>query len=352
MKDTPIAWADSTCNFWVGCTKVSAGCKHCYMFAALKRYGKDPETVRRTSAKTFTAPLHWHAPGRIFTCSMSDFFHEDADDWRTDAWDVIRRTPQHTWIMLTKRPERIAAWLPPDWGDGWPHVWLGVSIENRREQAQRLPILQQIPATQRVLSLEPLLEPLDPLDLTGIAWVIVGGESSPDHRPMEHAWVWPIRDACQRADVAFFFKQSAAPKPEQGTALLHEDGTLWEHRAWPDDRRAPVWRPDLLIHALSYAARGWPVFPCHTPTLDGGCSCRKDCGKNLGKHPRTLHGLTDATTDEATIRRWWQQFPDANIGIVTGAVSGLVVLDEDSYKGGDVSRRELEDSYSPLPETV
>jgi hypothetical protein len=113
--------------------------------------------------------------------------------------------------------------------------------------------------------------------------------------------------------------------------------------------------PSLLDTALSYAARGWHVFPCHTPTPAGDCSCHKsDCKKTrrVGKHPRTRNGLNDATTDEATIRRWWKMSPDANIGIRTGAVSNLVVLDEDSYKGGDASREDLERSYNPLPETV
>jgi len=108
--------------------------------------------------------------------------------------------------------------------------------------------------------------------------------------------------------------------------------------------------PSLLEAALVYAKRGWHVFPCHTPTQDG-CSCRKDCGR-VGKHPRTKNGLLDATTDEATIRRLWKQWPDANVAIRTGAVSGLAVLDDDIYKGGDISLHELEQSYSPLPETV
>src|SRR5438132_1209804 len=103
--------------------------------------------------------------------------------------------------------------------------------------------------------------------------------------------------------------------------------------------------------ALGYISRGWGVFPCHTPTA-AGCSCRrKDC-PDIGKHPRTQHGCKDATTDEATIRRWWTQWPEANIGIATGAGSGLVVLDHDSYKGGDESLSELEHTYQPLPETV
>jgi hypothetical protein len=109
--------------------------------------------------------------------------------------------------------------------------------------------------------------------------------------------------------------------------------------------------PALLAAGLGYAARGWPVFPCHTPTKIG-CSCRRDTCANIGKHPRTQHGLKDASTDEATIHRWWGMWPSANIAVSTGAASGLVVLDEDSYKGGDASRLELEQMYHPLPETV
>lgn len=107
----------------------------------------------------------------------------------------------------------------------------------------------------------------------------------------------------------------------------------------------------LLDAALGYAARGWHVFPCHTPTA-AGCSCRQSPCSNVGKHPRTQHGLNDATTDEATIQRWWRQWRNANVAIRTGAVSGLVVLDTDSYKGGDESRSELERAYQALPETV
>jgi putative DNA primase/helicase len=108
--------------------------------------------------------------------------------------------------------------------------------------------------------------------------------------------------------------------------------------------------PSTLDAALSYAARGWHVFPCHTPTPTG-CSCRRDCDR-IGKHPRTKNGLLDATTDPATIRRWWKMWPAANIAIRTGAVSGLAVLDQDNLKGGADGRSALERSYGPLPETV
>jgi hypothetical protein len=107
----------------------------------------------------------------------------------------------------------------------------------------------------------------------------------------------------------------------------------------------------LLGDALDYAARGWHVFPCHTSTATG-CSCRRKQCSQVGKHPRTQHGLLEATTDETTIQRWWSMWPKANVAIRTGAVSGLVVLDEDTYKGGDTSRAELEQLYSPLPDTV
>jgi putative DNA primase/helicase len=117
-----------------------------------------------------------------------------------------------------------------------------------------------------------------------------------------------------------------------------------------DNLHTPSPGPALLDAALSYAARGWHVFPCHTPT-ETGCSCRRDCDR-IGKHPRTKNGLHDATTDPATIRRWWKMWPQANLAVRTGAVSGLAVLDQDTGKGGDVSLRELERTYSPLPETV
>lgn len=107
----------------------------------------------------------------------------------------------------------------------------------------------------------------------------------------------------------------------------------------------------MLDAALAYAAHAWPVFPCHTPTARG-CSCHQDCGRRIGKHPRTQHGLKEATTDQAIIQRWWRQWPMANIGLVAGNISGFVVLDVDSYSGGDVSLHALCAMYHPLPDTV
>ncbi|HEX3982167.1 MAG TPA: phage Gp37/Gp68 family protein [Acidisoma sp.] len=224
-EKTIIAWTDRTWNPWRGCTKISPGCKNCYMFTAQERYGRDPSEVVRTG--TWRDPVRWQkdaaAAGRserIFTCSWSDWFHEDADRWRDEAWAIIRRCPNLIFQVLTKRADRIATHLPADWGDGYPNVWLGVSVEDRR-RLPRIDLLRAVPGgdTLRFLSIEPLLEDLGHVDLHGIHWVIVGGESGPGYRNMEHAWARSLRDQCQRAHVPFFFKQSAAPRTEQGIEL-------------------------------------------------------------------------------------------------------------------------------------
>ncbi len=128
---TGIGWTDATWNPWYGCSKVSPGCAHCYMFRDMKRYGSDPEVVTRSKTK-FDEPRKWKTPRRVFTCSWSDWFHEGADAWRAEAWAIVRDTPHLTYQILTKRPERIADHLPPDWGEGYPNVWLGTSVENQR----------------------------------------------------------------------------------------------------------------------------------------------------------------------------------------------------------------------------
>lgn len=202
-EQSSIQWTNATVNFWTGCKKVSAGCKYCYMFRDQTRYGRDPENVKRTSPKTFNAALHWNEPKLIFTCSWSDFFIEQADEWRADAWDVIRETPHHTWQILTKRPERIMECLPPDWGDGWPNVWLGVTVEDSRS-VDRMIIMKNIPAKLKFVSFEPLLESIkDRLLMDWIVdanlfnyfhWFIIGGESGNDsgdwkYRPCELLWI-------------------------------------------------------------------------------------------------------------------------------------------------------------------
>lgn len=232
---TIIAWTKRTQNFWRGCDKVSPGCAHCYMYTEQQRYGRDPAVVVRTKPNIWRQPDAWQAEaaaaGRIdlvFTCSWSDFFHQDADAWRAEAWAIIKRTPNLHWQILTKRIDDVPARLPADWGEGYPNVWLGVSIENDAF-TWRADRLRSIPARVRFLSLEPLLAPVPSLTLDGIHWVIVGGESGPGYRPMDQQWALDVEAQCARHGVEFFFKQSAAPRTEMGIEL---QGRI--ARAFPD----------------------------------------------------------------------------------------------------------------------
>lgn len=251
-SSTAIEWTDATWNPWMGCDQVSPGCAHCYMFREQRMYGNDPALVRRSKTK-FTDPLKWREPRRVFTCSWSDFFHPAADMWRPEAWDIIRQTPHLTYQILTKRPAGVLDRLPPDWGDGWPHVWLGVSVENQRWANERIPLLVQIPAAVRFLSCEPLLgridfweagsrggEDGDPFafsalsgtdgvdpPIPGIDWVIAGGESGPRHRPMNIAWARSLRHQCVTAGVPFFLKQLGGWPDKRGGDAALLDGKRW-----------------------------------------------------------------------------------------------------------------------------
>lgn len=212
-ETTGIPWADSTWNPWRGCHPVSEGCANCYMYREQRRYGRDPSVVVRSAVRTFFAPAEkWETGRRIFVCSWSDFFIADADPWRGDAWDVIRSTRHHTYIIVTKRPERILECLPFDWLSesprGWPHVWLLVTGETQRWLEERWQFLAGVPAKVRGVSIEPML---GRIDLRGLHptpdWVIVGGESGPDARPVHPDWVRWVQAQCQALRVPFFFKQ-------------------------------------------------------------------------------------------------------------------------------------------------
>lgn len=217
-EKSQIEWTDATWNPWVGCRKVSPACAHCYMFRDQKRYGNNPEMVHRTTDATFYAPLKWKEPKRVFTCSWSDFFIEEADMWRSDAWNVISKTPHLTYQILTKRPERIPQYL------SWPvNTWLGVSLENARFY-QRIEYLLRVPALITFLSIEPLLGRMNDVPLDGIGWVIVGGESGPNFRPLNLDWVREIRDRCIERHIPFFFKQGSALRSGQNRLL---DGREW-----------------------------------------------------------------------------------------------------------------------------
>src|SRR3972149_188302 len=186
-RHTKIEWASSSWNPWMGCAKVSEGCRNCYAQRDMKRFGRDFGTPTR-SKTTFEDPLKWKEPRRIFVCSWSDFFLETVPpDWREDAWAVMRQAPQHTYLLLTKRPQNIAGMLPKTWtAMPYPNVWLGVSAENQRRADGRIPLLLQVPAAVHFVSAEPLLGPirlqawwLPLVNATGPAldWVITGGQS-------------------------------------------------------------------------------------------------------------------------------------------------------------------------------
>jgi protein gp37 len=234
-----IEWTEATWNPVTGCDRVSAGCDHCYALTLAGRlkamgqakYQRDGDP--RTSGPGFGVTMHpaeleiprrWRRPRVIFVNSMSDLFHPQVSaDFIARVFEVMAATPQHTYQILTKRPKRARQLLR-----GWTpvlNVWLGVSIEDERV-VDRADILREVPAAVRFLSLEPLLGPLPSLDLTGIDWVIVGGESGPDCRPMRKEWVLELRDRCQAAGVPFFFKQWGGPTPKSGGRLL--DGRTWD----------------------------------------------------------------------------------------------------------------------------
>lgn len=206
-KNSKIAWCDHTWNPWQGCKKVSAGCENCYMFRDKKRYGQDPDIVIRSKPATFNKPLHWKEPAKVFVCSWSDFFIEEADKWRDQAWRIIRQCPHLTFQILTKREERILECLPKDWGDGYPNVWLGVTAENQDMADLRIPLFLEVPAAVHFVSCEPLLGGIKLPLINLLDWVIVGGESGSTCRYMSPAWARLLKTNCLIRGVPFFMKQ-------------------------------------------------------------------------------------------------------------------------------------------------
>jgi protein gp37 len=230
-QDSKIEWTDHTFNPWIGCTKVSDGCKFCYAEidspARISRAAGNelwgPNAGRKVKAESgWREPLAWDRAAakagerhRVFSASQSDVFEDRPDliEPRARLFRLILATPNLDWLLLTKRPENIGGLWPVGHdltGPGaaeWPNIWLGTSVENQAMADQRIPDLLKIPAAVRFLSMEPLIEDLGPIDLTGIDWVIVGGESGPKARPMHPDWARSIRDQCVAAGVPFFFKQ-------------------------------------------------------------------------------------------------------------------------------------------------
>lgn len=233
MNKTIISWTELTWNVWSGCTKISPGCKNCYACTIA-------ENKRGTKAfpNGFDLTYRWHRlyeplkvkePHFIFVNSMSDLYWEQVniEDIKR-VFEVMNMCEQHKFQILTKRSQRLAAIARElNWT---ANIWQGVSVENK-DYLWRVDDLRSVDAAVKFISFEPLLGPIPYLDLRGIDWVIVGGESGSNYRPMDHAWAREIRDACVQQGVAFFFKQSAAYRTEIGTELKEEDGTK---RTWTE----------------------------------------------------------------------------------------------------------------------
>jgi protein gp37 len=212
MATTSIEWADCTWNALTGCTKISPGCKNCYaerMSKRLKLMGQpnyQNEFTLTLHPHMLELPLKWKTPKRVFVNSMSDLYHKDVpEEFIGRVFDTMNRANWHTYQILTKRADRLEELSPRlPWA---PHIWQGVSVENA-DYTFRIDHLRRTAAHVKFLSVEPLLGPIPDLDLTGIHWVIVGGESGPGCRPMEAEWAHQIRASCRRQGVAMFFKQT------------------------------------------------------------------------------------------------------------------------------------------------
>lgn len=230
MKNSSISWTHHTFNPWIGCTKVSPGCANCYAevdrstcFLGVK-WGRG---APRHRTKTCGDPLaHDRAAKRageihrLFCASLADVFDPEVPmQWRSDLYDLIRKTRNLDWLLLTKRPSEInSLGVPPD------KVWLGTSVEDQYRADERIPELLKIPAAIHFLSVEPLLEPVDLGGLHGIDWVIVGGESGPRLRPMKIEWARSLRDQCRAAGIAFFMKQLGGyPDKQESLDQFPED---------------------------------------------------------------------------------------------------------------------------------
>lgn len=225
-----IEWTESTWNPLTGCTKISPGCKFCYAERMAKRLQAMGSPNYRNAFKlslhehALELPLRWKKPQTIFVNSMSDLFHKDVPvDFILRVFDVMNRADWHRYQLLTKRPSRLAALNEKlAWA---PHIWMGTSVENDA-YLSRVDELRRCDAHVKFLSLEPLLGPLPNLNLSGIDWVIVGGESGPKAREMKSEWVTEIRDKCIRAKVPFFFKQWGGRNKKKAGRVL--DGRTWD----------------------------------------------------------------------------------------------------------------------------
>jgi protein gp37 len=244
---TEIEWTDATWNPVTGCTKITLGCDNCYAERFAERFRGVPGhpfengfdlTLRPDRV---LQPLSWKKPKQIFVNSMSDLFHKEVPWTFVDSvFDTMEKANWHTYQVLTKRSSLLVRYLRSRYGDGFApaHIWLGVSVEDAKN-AVRLKHLQSAQASVKFVSFEPLLGPVGEVDLTGINWAIVGGESGPRARPMAEEWAIHLRDQCRAAKVAFFFKQWGGVRPKSGGRLLR--GREWnQYPQVHDKNQAPI----------------------------------------------------------------------------------------------------------------
>jgi protein gp37 len=249
MSDkTAIEWTDATWNPVTGCTKITRGCDHCYAERFAERFRGVPRHPYFTGfnltlrPERLDQPLSWRQPRRIFVNSMSDLFHKDVpENYINKIFDTMERATWHIFQLLTKRSSLMRNYLRHRYAERQTplHIWCGVSVEDIRGKS-RIDHLRKSPAGLRFLSIEPLLEPIGAIDLTGIDWVIVGGESGPGARPVRPEWVRDIRDQCGAQGVAFFFKQWGGLRPKSG-------GRILDDREWSDF-------PSIWAHPSTRAA--------------------------------------------------------------------------------------------------
>lgn len=249
MAETQIEWTDATWNPVAGCSIVSAGCSHCYAMGMARRLeamgvAKYAGLTRRSGTRivwngdvredtgALSIPYRWRKPRKIFVNSMSDLFHQGvSDEFILKVWRVMRDTPQHHYQILTKRPARMAGVVSKLVQDVLPNVWLGTSVESA-DVADRIDHLRRVPAAIRFLSFEPLIGPVGTLNLKGIHWAIVGGESGHSARPIREAWVDDIYAQCLEFDTAFFFKQWGAWGGDMQRRSKKANGRLYRGQTW------------------------------------------------------------------------------------------------------------------------
>jgi protein gp37 len=336
-ETSKIEWTDSTFNPWIGCTKVSPGCQHCYAELYSKRHGWAPwgrgKQRQHTGKDLWKQPIKWNQEAaqagkrrRVFCASLADVFDAEVpDEWREELWALIRKTPYLDWLILTKRPENFREMLPNDWGDGWPNVCLMTSVEDQLRTG-RIVHLIATPAKYRALSIEPLLGPvkLKPEWLANLNWIIAGGESMGGARPMHPQWVRDLRDQCATANVRFFFKQwgcwtpdESAVKPDSNAAYFADTGTtkptLMDQMNAKDRRqfRADAQGGTWMFHTTKKAAGN---------VLDGVRHRDHPFGKRIPKSEILVLLSAEERTRlqgcEKTIREGLGQFVDVGIALM------------------------------------